>query len=79
MSSGKTVRELPVPVPDLGDLAQPQGQDLTPSQQKLVDEVLAHLSKPDYRLPVKEGEDGSLKDDEKFWLVSTCVATHDDR
>ena len=56
--------------PDLAGAAKPQGTDLTASQQKQLDEVLAHFSKADYELPVKEG-DKKLKDDEKFWLVGS--------
>lgn len=51
-------------------VTKPQGQDLTANQQKAADEVLAHFSKPDYKLSgVKDGQDGSLKEEEKFWLV----------
>ena len=68
-ASEKTVRDLAAPVPDLTGVTKPQGQDLTPAQQKLVDEVLAHFSQPDYRLPAKDEKDGALKEEEKFWLV----------
>ena len=56
------------PVPNLSGVTKPQGTDLTPAQQKIADEVLAHFSKDGYELPVKEG-DKALKDEEKFWLV----------
>lgn len=56
------------PVPNLASVAKPQGTDLTPAQQKIVDDVLAHFSKDEYELSVKEG-DKKLSEDEKFWLV----------
>lgn len=68
-NSVKSVGELATPVPDLTGIAKPQGQGLTHSQQKLVDEVLAHFSEPDYKLSVKDDQDGTLKEEEKFWLV----------
>lgn len=67
--SESTVAKLATPVPDLTGKTKPQGQDLTAAQQKAVDEVLAHFSKEDYQLPLKEVGDGALTDEEKFWLV----------
>lgn len=62
------VEELPAPVPNLIGVTKPQGTDLSASQQKQVDEILAHFATPDYELPVKES-DKKLKEEEKFWLV----------
>lgn len=62
--------ELAAPIPDLADKAKQQGLELTPPQQKAVDEVVAHFSSPDYTLSgLKEGQDGALLEEEKFWLV----------
>ena len=50
------VQQHVAPVPNLTGVTKPQGADLTPTQQKHLDEVLAHFSKEDYELPVKEGD-----------------------
>lgn len=70
MSEKSQVAKVLVPVPDLTGKTEPQGLDLSESQQKAVEEVLAHFDKPDYRLPVKGELDGTLSEEEKFWLVS---------
>ena len=57
------------PVPDLAGKAKPQGGDLSPAHQKELDEVLAHFDNPDYKLPVKDEQDATLTEEEKFWLV----------
>lgn len=62
------VQQHVAPVPNLTGVTKPQGADLTPTQQKHLDEVLAHFSKEDYELPVKEG-DKKLGEEEKYWLV----------
>ena len=71
--STPTVQQVITPVPDLAGKTKQQGTDLTPAQQKAIDEVLAHFSKPEYELPgVKEG-DAKLKEEEKFWLVRVSL------
>lgn len=60
------------PVPNLAGSLKPPGSDLTPAQQKLADDVLAHFTKDGYELPVKEG-DKALKEEEKFWLTYECI------
>ena len=68
--SDKKIRQTIEPVPNLDGVTKPQGQDLTANQLKALDEVLAHFSESDYKLSgVKDGEDASLKDEERFWLV----------
>lgn len=63
------IAQLVSPIPNLAGVTKPQGTDLTPAQQKAVDDVLAHFSRPDYELAgVKDGEK-TLKEEEKFWLV----------
>jgi hypothetical protein len=59
------------PIPDLTGTGKtsPPGQNLTASQTTAVEEVLAHFSKTNYRLPVKDDQDGTLKEEERFWLV----------
>ncbi|GJE99914.1 CRAL/TRIO domain-containing protein [Phanerochaete sordida] len=59
------------PVPSLAT-AKPAGEGLTPAQQKLAADVLAHFAREDYALPVKEGEK-ALTDEEKFWLTYECI------
>jgi hypothetical protein len=68
------VQQHVAPVPNLTGVTKQQGTDLTPSQQKHLDEVLAHFSKPDYELSVKEG-DKKLKEEEKYWLVGSRSCT----
>lgn len=46
-------------------------EKLTESQQKAFDEVFAHFSKEDYKVPGEEK--GSLKDEEKYWLSYECM------
>ncbi len=69
-SSEKQLRELAAPVPDLTGVTQPQGTDLTASQQKALETVLAHFSQPDYELSGAKDGEGKLREEEMFWLVS---------
>ncbi|KAI0701313.1 CRAL TRIO domain-containing protein [Cytidiella melzeri] len=69
----KTVTKVAPPVPDLTGKTTPQGQDLSATQQKAADDVLAHFSTPNYKLPVTGEQDGTLTEDEKFWLTYECM------
>ena len=46
----------------------PPNLKLTDAQQKLYDEVVKHFERAEYVLP--EVENGTLTEEEKFWLVS---------
>ncbi|PSR71379.1 hypothetical protein PHLCEN_2v12755 [Hermanssonia centrifuga] len=70
-SSEKQLRELAAPVPDLTGVTQPQGTDLTASQQKALETVLAHFSQPDYELSGAKDGEGKLREEEMFWLALT--------
>ncbi|THH00212.1 hypothetical protein EW026_g2285 [Hermanssonia centrifuga] len=72
-SSEKQLRELAAPVPDLTGVTQPQGTDLTASQQKALETVLAHFSQPDYELSGAKDGEGKLREEEMFWLSFECM------
>jgi hypothetical protein len=56
---------LPLPVPDK---TFPVTESLTDVQQEVYKNVLAHFSKPHYKLPgVKDNHE--LMEQEQFWLV----------
>jgi hypothetical protein len=56
---------LPLPVPDK---TFPVTESLTEVQQEMYKNVLAHFSKPHYKLPgVKDNHE--LMEQEQFWLV----------
>lgn len=50
--------------------SNPRAQ-LSESEQKMYDEVLAHFSPENYALPGLEK--GDLTDQEKFWLSRECI------
>ena len=60
----------PLPIPQLAEklASPPKDLELTAEQEKVFNEVLNHFTAGDYQLPCEK--DRSLKEEEKFWLVS---------
>lgn len=59
------------PPPELPANKERPQEKLSPSEESMFETVLAHFSKPDYKLSVVK-EEPELRDIEKFWLVRTC-------
>ncbi|TBU25024.1 CRAL/TRIO domain-containing protein [Dichomitus squalens] len=61
------------PPPDIpfDPAALPSNLQLTDVQQKLFDDVLKYFDKEDYVLP--DVENGTLTEEEKFWLSAECL------
>ena len=75
VAAEKQVRKLLAPIPNLQGISEPQGTDLTEKQKAAVDTVIKHFSREDYELPGQTDGSGRLKDEEKFWLVRTALAS----
>ena len=60
----------PLPIPQLAEklAGPPKELELTAEQEKIFDKVLDHFTAEDYQLPCEK--DRSLRQEEKFWLVS---------
>ena len=62
----------PLPVPAYTESAE-RKNELSGDQETKYQEVLAHFSPEEYKLPEVGSDVGLLSDAEKFWLVSACI------
>lgn len=63
----------PLPVPAYTESAE-RKNDLSDDQETKYQEVLAHFSPEEYKLPEVGSDVGLLSDAEKFWLVSVLAS-----
>lgn len=70
MSDTASLTYLPIHPPPTTYKDDPHA-NLSETEQKMYDEVLAHFTKTGYVLPSKK--EGELREEEKFWLTRECA------